>query len=71
MLKTLLLTLLNACLSYGLKRLKEPSTWTGLALGATAVGVQVSPELQDSITTLGIGAAGLISAVLPDRKGQA
>jgi hypothetical protein len=67
----MLKSLLSLVLNYVLTRLKEPSTWTGLALGATAVGVQVSPELQDSITTLGIGAAGLISAVLPDRKGQA
>jgi hypothetical protein len=67
----MLKSLLTLVLTYVLKRLKEPSTWTGLALGATAVGVQVSPELQDSITTIGIGAAGLLSAVLPDRKGQA
>lgn len=66
----MLKSLLSLVLSYVLKRLKEPSTWTGMALGATAVGVQVSPELQDSITTLGIGVAGLISAVLPDTKGK-
>jgi len=46
----MLKSLLTLVLTYVLKRLKEPSTWTGLALGATAVGVQVSPELQDSIT---------------------
>lgn len=67
----MLKSLLSLVLNYVLTRLKEPSTWTGIALGATAVGVQVSPELQDSITTLGIGAAGLISAVLPDQKGRA
>ncbi len=62
----MLKTMVQGLVLYGLRRLKEPSTWQGLLLGATAVGVHVSPEMQNYIMTVGIGAAGLVTTVLPD-----
>lgn len=62
----MLKTMVQGLVLYGLRRLKEPSTWQGLLLGATAVGVHVSPDMQNYIMTIGIGAAGLVTTVLPD-----
>lgn len=62
----MLKTMVQGLVLYGLRRLKEPSTWQGVLLGATAVGVHVSPEMQNYIMTIGIGAAGLVTTVLPD-----
>ena len=48
---------------YILDRAKEPSTWRGLVLFLTAVGVPVAPELQTAIVSAGLGIAGLIGVV--------
>lgn len=62
----MLKTMLQGLVLYGLRRLKEPSTWQGILLGTTAVSVHVSPEMANYIMTIGIGAAGLVTTVLPD-----
>ena len=62
----MLKTMVQGLVLYGVRRQKEPSTWQGILLGATAVGVHVSPEMQNYIMTIGIGAAGLVTTVLPD-----
>ena len=49
-----------------MERLSENSTWRGLILIATAVGVKLEPELQESIIVAGLGLVGLINVV---RKG--
>lgn len=49
-----------------LEKLTENSTWRGLILIATAVGVKIEPELQESIIVAGLGLVGLINVV---RKG--
>ena len=49
-----------------LERLSENSTWRGLILIATAIGVKLEPELQESIIIAGLGLVGLINVV---RKG--
>ena len=49
-----------------LEKLNENSTWRGLILIATAVGVKIEPELQESIIVAGLGLVGLINVV---RKG--
>ena len=49
-----------------LQRLSENSTWRGLILIATAVGVKIEPELQEAILVAGLGLVGLINVV---RKG--
>lgn len=45
---------------YILDRLSEPSTWRGLTLLATALGVQIAPEMQEAIIAAGIAVAGLV-----------
>jgi len=47
-------------LNYLVSRLSEPSTWRGLSLLATALGVQIAPELQGAIVAAGIAVAGLV-----------
>ena len=49
-----------------MERLSENSTWRGLILIATAVGVKLEPELQESIIVAGLSLVGLINVV---RKG--
>ena len=53
--------------SYFLARAKEPSTWRGLFLLLTAVGIPVAPQLAEAIVTAGLGVAGLIGVVSPDK----
>lgn len=48
-------------------RLSENSTWRGIILVATAVGVKLDPELQESIIAAGLGLVGLINVI---RKGK-
>jgi len=51
-----------------LERGKEPSTWRGLSLFLTAVGIYIDPTLYTQITTIGVGIAGLIGMVTKDKK---
>lgn len=53
-------------MKYLLYRLKEASTWRGIILVATALGAHWSPESQAAIISFGVGAAGVIGAVIPD-----
>jgi hypothetical protein len=50
-----------------LARLGENSTWRGLLLVATAVGVKMEPDLQNAILAAGLGLVGLINVL---RKGK-
>jgi hypothetical protein len=50
-----------------LARLGENSTWRGILLVATAVGVKLEPDLQNAILAAGLGLVGLINVV---RKGK-
>lgn len=51
---------------YILDRLKEPSTWRGLAMLATALGVTIDPSQMAAIVAAGTAVAGLIGVLLPD-----
>lgn len=55
---------------YILNRAKEPSTWRGIILLLTAIGVPVAPELADSIVAVGLSVAGLIGMVTSDKQPQ-
>jgi len=50
-----------------LERLSENSTWRGLILVATALGLKLDPELQTAILSAGLGTIGLINVL---RKGK-
>jgi hypothetical protein len=53
---------------YILDRAKEPSTWRGAILFLTAIGVPIAPQLAEAIVTAGLGLAGLVGILTPDRK---
>lgn len=55
-------------LKYITNRAKERSTYIGLFSLLGAFGAGVHPEMAESIISVGIGAAGLIGALVPDRK---
>lgn len=57
-------------MKYILDRLKEPSSWRGLVMVATAFGVSVSPELMDAIIASGTGLAGVIGFVFKDKVAE-
>jgi hypothetical protein len=54
-------------LFYLLDRLSENSTWRGIILCGTAVGLKLEPELQNQIVAAGLGLVGLINVL---RKGK-
>ena len=49
-----------------LARLSEPSTYKGIVLALTGLGLYVSPELAAAITSLGLGITGLIGILTAD-----
>lgn len=51
---------------YLIARLQEPTTWRGLVLVLTSLGVSLSPEQLQTIVSVGLGIAGLIGALAPD-----
>ena len=52
---------------YILERAKEPSTWRGLVLLLTAVGVPLAPEVANAIVSAGLAFAGLIGVFAADK----
>jgi hypothetical protein len=52
---------------YALNQLSQNSTWRGLILVATALGVKLDPELQNQILAAGLGLVGVINVL---RKGK-
>ena len=52
---------LKAALSYLADRLSENSTWRGLILFATGIGITVQPELAAKITAVGLGVVGVVN----------
>jgi len=44
-----------------IQKLKEESTWKGLIAIAMACGLQLDPELQNSILVVGLAIMGLIN----------
>lgn len=54
--------------SYFLSRAKEPSTWRGAILFLTAIGVPIAPQLAEAIVSAGLGLAGLVGVLSPDRR---
>lgn len=51
---------------YILERAKEPSTWRGLILVLTAIGVPMAPAMAEAIVSAGLAVAGLIGVLTPD-----
>ena len=53
---------------YVVNRAKEASTWRGVIMLLTALGLNISPEMADAIIGVGIAVAGLVGMLLPDSK---
>jgi hypothetical protein len=53
-------------LNWMLNRLNERSTWVGLTGMLTAIGVGISPQQLEVITTVGVGTASAILAFTKD-----
>lgn len=53
-------------LQYILDRLTEASTWRGIILMATAVGINISPDMQTAIVSAGLAVAGLVGIITKD-----
>jgi hypothetical protein len=53
--------------SYIIERMKETSTWRGVILLLTAIGVPIAPAMADSIIAAGMAVAGLIGVSFPDQ----
>lgn len=49
--------------AYILDRAREPSTWRGIILLLTALGVPMAPALSEAIVSTGLAVAGLIGVV--------
>jgi len=50
-----------------LTRLGENSTWRGIILVATALGIKLDPAIQEQVLVAGLGLIGLINIL---RKGK-
>ncbi len=55
-------------MNYMLARLAESSTWRGLVMLATALGVKLDPSQMNAIVALGMAVAGAIAVFVPDKK---
>jgi len=54
-------------INIALDSLSQNSTWRGIILVATALGLKLDPELQNQILAVGLGLVGLINVL---RKGK-
>ncbi|MBF0625114.1 MAG: hypothetical protein HQL82_09945 [Magnetococcales bacterium] len=50
-------------MNYFMERLNEPSTWRGLIMLGTALGLTVSPETAAQVVAVGTGLAGLVGTL--------
>lgn len=55
-------------MQYLINRLKEASTWRGLAMLLTALGLHIAPDMQEAVIATGVSVAGLIGVMFPDKK---
>lgn len=51
-----------------IEKLSENSTWRGLILVATALGVKLDPAMQEGILAAGLSLVGLINIIRKDKK---
>lgn len=54
-------------MQYFIERLKEASTWRGIILVLTSVGIGVSPDLIAPIVSVGTGLAGVVGVFTADK----
>ncbi len=54
-------------LSYLVNRFKELSTWQGIIVIVTGLGVKITPDKASAIAAAGAAVFGLVSALFPDK----
>lgn len=59
---------MKALFKYILDRLGESSTWRGLTVLLTGLGVGIQPEMIDHIVATGLAIAGLIGVFFKDKE---
>ncbi len=64
------MTAMSRAQAYLIASAKEPSTWRGLVLIATASGAVIAPAAQEAIVAGGLFLAGFIGAVVPDARSR-
>lgn len=52
---------------YLVNRAKEASTWRGIILLLTAVGVPIAPAMAEAIISVGLALAGAIGVFIADK----
>lgn len=52
---------------YILNRAKEASTWRGIILLLTAVGVPIAPAMAEAIISVGLALAGALGVLTADK----
>ena len=57
-------------MNFIINRLREPSTWSGIASIAVALGLGIPPGALEAVTQIGVGLAGLAGVFLAE-KGKA
>jgi len=60
----------KALLNYVVARLKEPSTYAGLAALAGFVGLKITPDTYQAVLQLLVAVAGLVAVLMPDVNGK-
>lgn len=48
-------------------QLRQPSTWRGIVMAMTSIGIAVRPELMEQIVIAGTGVAGVIGIFVADK----
>ena len=61
---------MDSLLRFVVARLKEGSTYAGLALVLTGFGMHLKPEMREAIAAIGTMVAGLIAAAFPNEFGS-
>ena len=57
----------NRIKKYVIARINEPSTWRGVVLFLSAVGIDLVPDQTETIVSFGLGMAGLIGVMSEDK----
>lgn len=58
----------NPFITWALARLKEPSSWAGLAALMGSLGLTLSAAQSQALITLGIAVAGFVAVMMPEKK---
>lgn len=62
---------MNRIAGWALDRAQEKTTWLGVALLLSSLGVAISPELQAAVVQVGLAVSGLVLVLTKERTGSA